>query len=268
MNNLVARIGTGLILGSIFMASVVLSAWGLIITFSIILMLSAIEYSMMMKSKLQKPALWVGLVGLGQLIIVLLYIFQNNILFPLTILPLFLIMLSHLFSKEKEVLMSLGMSVLGYVYLIIPIAFVLFLTNFENYNSILVWSLLLMVWANDTFAYAFGSWLGKHKLWPKWSPKKSWEGFVGGLICTIITSLFIFYFSESFTLILWIILPIVVSTIGTLGDFFESMIKRNLEIKDSGDWLPGHGGFLDRFDNLLFVAPFYFCTYIIYLYLA
>jgi phosphatidate cytidylyltransferase len=116
--------------------------------------------------------------------------------------------------------------------------------------------IILIIWANDTFAYFVGSLLGKHKIAPQISPKKSWEGFFGGMIFAIIAACILSRFFSQLNLSDWIMVALIVAIFGTIGDFFESFIKRKAGVKDSGNLLPGHGGFLDRFDALLFAVPF------------
>jgi phosphatidate cytidylyltransferase len=116
--------------------------------------------------------------------------------------------------------------------------------------------IVLLIWANDTFAYFIGSMLGKNKILPSVSPKKSWEGFIGGVVFTCITA---WLLSKNFTAWnpeQWMSIAMIVSVTGTIGDFFESWLKRKAAVKDSGSVLPGHGGFLDRFDALIFCLPF------------
>jgi phosphatidate cytidylyltransferase len=123
-------------------------------------------------------------------------------------------------------------------------------------------SLFIFLWASDTGAYLFGTWLGKHRLFPRISPKKSWEGSIGGGITAIVASQVIAYFipfADSITPmmshILWAGLAILVVIMGTWGDLVESLFKRKVGIKDSGSILPGHGGMLDRFDSSLLAIP-------------
>jgi phosphatidate cytidylyltransferase len=121
-------------------------------------------------------------------------------------------------------------------------------------------AMFIILCVNDTLAYVFGSLFGKHKLWQKVSPKKSWEGFLGGLICTASASWFFMkipYFQNDIFInpYLWMCFAFTVIIAGTLGDFAESMIKRYAQQKDSGAILPGHGGILDRIDSMLFAVP-------------
>lgn len=120
-----------------------------------------------------------------------------------------------------------------------------------------------MLWTNDTGAYLAGRFFGKHKLFERISPKKTWEGSIGGGILTIGVAFILSVYFTNLDQTNWIVLAILVAVFGGLGDLVESMLKRSLNIKDSGNLLPGHGGILDRFDGLLLSIPFIYS----YLYL-
>jgi phosphatidate cytidylyltransferase len=145
------------------------------------------------------------------------------------------------------------------VWILIPVALLIYWCIMLNSTNIIV-ALFIVLCTNDTLAYVFGSLFGKHKIWPRVSPKKSWEGFLCGLLCTMAASwvfIFIPYFQNN-TFInpyLWMGFAFVVIIAGTFGDFAESMVKRFANQKDSGVMLPGHGGILDRIDSLLFAVP-------------
>lgn len=121
----------------------------------------------------------------------------------------------------------------------------------------LVLIMFAMIWLNDTGAYCAGSALGRHKMFPRLSPKKSWEGFAGGLLCCVLAGWVAFrcFNTADLELWRWMVLGVVVCLFSTWGDLFESLLKRNAGVKDSGNLIPGHGGILDRIDSLLFVAP-------------
>jgi phosphatidate cytidylyltransferase len=126
----------------------------------------------------------------------------------------------------------------------------------SHYNYEIILGCLLILWASDTGAYFAGTLFGKHKLFERISPKKSWEGFWGGAALAIVITYVLTLFFHSLTLVDWMIISLIIIIGGTFGDLVESLLKRSIEIKDSGDSLPGHGGFLDRFDGLLISAPF------------
>jgi phosphatidate cytidylyltransferase len=114
----------------------------------------------------------------------------------------------------------------------------------------------ILVWVNDTFAYFVGKNFGKQKLFSSVSPKKTVEGFLGGVLFACIASYIISLYSPELSFTSWLILSIIVSTLGTIGDLIESKFKRQAQVKDSGNIMPGHGGMLDRLDSIIFAAPF------------
>ena len=149
--------------------------------------------------------------------------------------------------------------ILPIIWIFLPVVLLEYWCVILNSTNILV-ALVIILCTNDTMAYVFGSLLGKHKMWKKVSPKKSWEGFFGGLISTMVAGWFIikipYFQNDTFTNpYLWIGFTFVVIIFGTMGDFAESMVKRFAQEKDSGKILPGHGGILDRIDSMLFAVP-------------
>ena len=165
---------------------------------------------------------------------------------------------NHGTTEQKK---NLWYSVFAYFYIIIPLSCLVFI---HWLNPLYTLALFAFVWVNDTFAYLVGSAIGKRKLFERISPKKTWEGFFGGLIFAVFAGFLFSHFTADNNLIKWLGLAVVVVIFGTMGDLFESYIKRNLNVKDSGTILPGHGGLLDRLDSILFAAP----AALIYLLLA
>jgi phosphatidate cytidylyltransferase len=126
-----------------------------------------------------------------------------------------------------------------------------------------------LIWTNDTFAYLVGKNFGKNKLFPSVSPKKTIEGFMGGVVFTCIASVLLSkFYIESTILYIWIIIAIIVSFFSTLGDLIQSKFKRVAGVKDSGNIMPGHGGILDRLDSIIFVVPFINLFYLILYYVS
>jgi len=116
-------------------------------------------------------------------------------------------------------------------------------------------AVFVTIWVNDTGAYVFGVTLGKHRMFERVSPKKSWEGFIGGGLTALLSGYVFSLIVPEISLIQWLIFSEIVVIFGTFGDLLESLMKRTIHVKDSGDVIPGHGGLLDRFDSMLLVAP-------------
>lgn len=189
----------------------------------------------------------------------------------LTILYLFV---SELYLKNENPIHSWAYTMLGQMYIALPFSMINILAFQANdhgemtIDMLLPLSVFVFLWTNDTGAYLSGSLLGRHKLFPRISPGKSWEGSIGGGILVIIVATIIGYFTNTnadphvLNIPAWIGLGLVVVVFGTWGDLVESLFKRTLGIKDSGNVLPGHGGMLDRFDSSLLAIP----AAVVYLY--
>lgn len=176
-------------------------------------------------------------------------------------LTIFITFVSVLFYKKEKVVNHLGKIFLSVIYIAVPftlIAQIPFLNTDIKYINKVILGVFLLIWTNDTFAYIIGSNFGKHKLLERISPNKTIEGFIGGMIATIIGSYILATYFDSHTQEQWLIIALIVSIFGVLGDLIESMFKRQAGVKDSGDFIPGHGGFLDRLDSVIFAAPFIF----------
>lgn len=187
----------------------------------------------------------------------------------LAITPITLLL--ELFLKAERPFEFAGQLLLGLFYLVFPMLLVVNLGVHQDYTETytmnigftpqIILAVLLMVWANDVFAYIIGSQIGRTKLFERISPKKTWEGSIGGFILCLATGALMYKLMpmwgyNQLSLMNWIVLAGICSVFGTLGDLVESMLKRSLDIKDSGSILPGHGGFLDRFDAFIFAMPF------------
>ena len=148
-------------------------------------------------------------------------------------------------------------SILAMLWITLPLSAFLFLgwQSETGYDPLMPLSVIALVWINDTMAYVSGKLLGKHPLTPRLSPNKTWEGLVGGFMFTLLGGWATHQLSDSFSVPVWLILAAIVSLFSLAGDLFESHLKRRIARKNSGGLLPGHGGILDRFDSLLFVAP-------------
>ncbi len=182
------------------------------------------------------------------------FVIATSILFfPL----LFLSFIYELFSGSDKPFQNVAFIVLGMVYIGAPFSLLNFIAfDGETFNVWPIFGLLLLTWMNDTGAYLVGSWLGKTPLLPRISPKKTWEGTLGGTAVTFGVAYLFCTISGELSLVDWMVLALIVSVFGSIGDLIESMLKRSIGAKDSGTLLPGHGGVLDRFDAFIFLLPF------------
>lgn len=192
-----------------------------------------------------------------------------RIFLPYLALLLYL-MITELYLKRDNPLGNWAFSMLSQLYIALPFSLLNVLayhnsieTSSVTYNPILPLSIFVFIWLNDTGAYCVGSLIGKHRLFERISPKKSWEGSIGGGILSIASSFIFAHYFPFLNMTQWAGLALTVVVFGTWGDLTESLMKRQLGIKDSGTILPGHGGMLDRFDSALMAIP----ASVVYLYL-
>jgi len=250
---------TGFFFVLVMLASVLSGAYTFSFFFGILAVLSLTEFYKLIRTDEIKPH------GLsGYLLASFLFIANiGNVLgfFPLSYLWLGIpiisgIYIASLYRRETSPFLNLSFTFFGVLYVALPFLF-FFLLGFigGTYQFHLPLSFLLMLWANDTGAYLVGMKFGRHKLFERHSPKKTWEGFIGGVVLCVLVSLLISRYYREYEPAHWVIMAFIISVFGTLGDLTESMLKRTFQVKDSGSLLPGHGGLLDRFDGLLMAAP-------------
>lgn len=199
---------------------------------------------------------------------------EGFVVFVPYILSILYLLISELYLKNENPINSWAYTMLGQMYIAMPFSMINVLAFQQvqpgqvTFDYLLPLSIFIFLWTNDTGAYLCGSLLGKHKLFPRISPKKSWEGSIGGGILVLIVAGVIGYFANigatphMLSIPGWVGLGLVVVFFGTWGDLVESLLKRILGIKDSGNILPGHGGMLDRFDSSLLAIP----AAVVYLY--
>ncbi|MBE7175688.1 MAG: phosphatidate cytidylyltransferase [Mucilaginibacter polytrichastri] len=192
--------------------------------------------------------------------------FQFPIKYLLLNIPvLCAVFIAELYKRSEVPFVNIGFTFIGVLYIIVPFCFFHGLGFlFGGYNLIVPLGFLLLLWGNDTGAYLFGMKFGRRRLFERHSPKKTWEGFFGGMATSLAVAYILSYYHHELVLIQWLIMSLIVVCFGTLGDLVESMFKRSIDAKDSGKLLPGHGGVLDRFDGLFLSAPVVF----VYLYLV
>ncbi len=264
MKNLLTRTLTGIIYVAIIIASILTHPLALAILTTLILFLAMKELWPMLSHS--KPFFyWYFIISLFFLVAVNLIYFSSFLL--VSILPLLMVFIIVQISAAYIKLAFVKEYLVNSSFALLYIALPLYLLNLIHYTSIhseipFTLAVFILIWTNDTFAYLTGLAFGRHKLIERISPKKTWEGFIGGFILTLIASYLLYHFYPSFGLITWLLFGFLVSTASVIGDFVESLLKRSANIKDSGNILPGHGGILDRIDSLLLVCP------VLYIYIS
>lgn len=178
-----------------------------------------------------------------------------GLLLSLIILLFVAMLVMELYRKESSPFTNISYTLLGIVYVVVPLALTNIIIQINDYQPMILMSVFIFAWCNDTFAYLVGRKFGKHKLFERISPKKTWEGSIGGFLSVIIAAIVVACFSKAIAWYDYVAIAIITSIVGTFGDLVESMFKRQMGVKDSGNILPGHGGILDRFDILLLALP-------------
>jgi phosphatidate cytidylyltransferase len=260
-NNLQLRLAAGLVGAVLIIASIILGEWTYFAIFLLISQLTLIEFYKLAGLDGMSPLkLWGALTGI--LIFTLSFLIQRTMLPPGYYLAVFPFMSITFFitlykKDEKKPFYGIAFNFLGIVYVTVPFSLLNFTVYFQKvYHYDILLGLLLLIWAADTGAYFAGTRFGKRKLFYRISPKKSWEGFLGGSILALLVSIALSVFAVTLLWWQWTTIAFIIIIAGTYGDLVESLLKRSLAIKDSSTAIPGHGGFLDRFDGLLLSIPF------------
>jgi phosphatidate cytidylyltransferase len=282
MDETLKRAISGAVYILLLLASILYSTESFLILFGVFLIISLFEFCNLIQVDKLIPVL------AGTSLFVLVTFFSNyNESKSSDIQTLDIILLSStllisikcivfLFDNNIQSVSTLSkyLYLLGYITL--PFVFITKISfGVNDYNPKIIIGLFILIWTNDTFAYIVGKSIGKHKLFEKISPKKTIEGFFGGLIFAIfagyLISMYLIKPSAQFSdksILIWMIIAAIVGVIGTIGDLIESKFKRIAGVKDSGKIMPGHGGVLDRLDSVIFVAPFIFLFYKILYYVS
>jgi phosphatidate cytidylyltransferase len=261
LSNLTQRVIAALIGIPIVLGAILYNQYTYGILFLLITILTITEFYKLLKLDENLPLTFYGTLC-GTLIFILTFLVESNhlifnyyyLIIPLLTITFFI----KLFKKnDKKPFLNLGYTFLGIIYVAMPFALINELVLLDNgYEPQLILGCLFLLWANDTGAYFAGRTLGKRKLFERVSPKKTWEGFFGGAITALIVAFILTKYFNSLLDWQWYGVAIIIFTTGTLGDLVESLFKRSIDIKDSGSIIPGHGGFMDRFDGLLLSIPF------------
>ncbi len=257
-SNLIIRTITGFFFAATIIGSILFSEYSYLCFAALVIVLGIIEFSQLLEKHDVKIARLLAL--FSSLILILSFYlriqYQNNSSFFILALLIASIAIAELYKKSERPFINIALSIFSVIYIALPFSllnFVLFLPG--HFYPYIALSIFILIWTNDTFAYLTGMTLGKHKLFERISPKKTWEGTIGGGIAALGVG---YLLAQYFTLIStlnWLIIALIIVIFGNYGDLIQSLLKRSIGVKDSGNILPGHGGILDRFDSFLFASP-------------
>ena len=265
MKNLIIRALTGIIFVGVLISAIYIHPIFFLILFCIITGLTLWEFGGLVKhyenANLQRT---VNVLG-GVYLFIATFVYANGLTDGKIFLPyllfIMLTMIAELYYKAPNPINNWAFTLFAQVYCAGSFSILNFIgaepgtPGVMSYTPLFIMAIFIFVWLDDTGAYLVGSLIGKHKLFERISPKKSWEGFFGGLILSLASSQAFAWFAPEINRMNWLGLAATVVLFGTWGDLIESLLKRTLGVKDSGNVLPGHGGMLDRFDSVMLAVP-------------
>ena len=295
MKNFWLRAISGFVLLGIVLVAILWAKWSLVLLLAAIIVGGQREFYRMASKAGYAPQRYLGIAAGLILLVIAFWLmltmdesplinWDRNIrgdylliifgLFLFITISLPLMFIYELFRKSPTPIANVGTTLMGFIYVAMPMSMLLFIPLMltpDVWRAKIVLFYIFIIWANDSFAYLFGITLGKHRLFERISPKKSWEGFVGGLFGAALMGFIaakdiisdmeccgMADINETGIMVKWIGMALIAAVAGVFGDLVESLFKRSLDIKDSGRIMPGHGGWLDRFDALLLSIPFSF----------
>lgn len=250
---------SGLVFVIVVVSAIVYSSWSMALLFLIISLVGLDEFYKLTSNKEQSPQSIVG-IFIGLFLYVFGYITLINRWEIDSFQPAFivfsLVVILELFRKKKNPAANISITIFGLIYTVISFGLLNIIANHSGeYLYQIPLGILILIWTGDTFAYLVGRQFGKHKLFERLSPKKTWEGYFGGIIFSLLAGYILSRFFTELSTSEWMIVATITGIFGTAGDLVESMFKRIAGVKDSGNIMPGHGGVLDRFDSLIFILP-------------
>ena len=266
MKNFITRAVSGVIFVAIMVFGLAFNAMAMMFLFSIITGMTVWEYTGLVNERKGVSVNRFITTAAGVYLFLAVAGFCSGVTPPTVFIPYLLtivyLFISELYLKQEDPINDWAYTMLSQMYIALPFATINMLAFKSSaddgtvyFDRILPLCIFVFLWLNDTGAYCFGSLFGKHRLFERVSPKKSWEGSIGGALVSLLAACAVAHFDSTLSFPQWLGFALVVVVFGTWGDLVESLLKRQLGIKDSGNILPGHGGMLDRFDSSLLAIP-------------
>jgi phosphatidate cytidylyltransferase len=261
MRETLTRLLSGIVYILLLAAAIFYSPKSFLLLFGIFLIIAVVEFCNLIQLNRTFPLI---IAAAGYLLFACFPFITPVTLILLLAATLFVSLkcIAFLFETERPKNDTLTKYVYLIGYIILPFILLTKIPFHENfYQPKVIFCIFILIWTNDTFAFVVGKTMGKNKLFERISPKKTIEGFIGGLGFAVLAALFICRYFINEELYIWVVIALIVGIIGTIGDLVESKFKRMAKVKDSGNIMPGHGGILDRLDSMIFAAPFVFLFY-------
>ena len=263
INNFIVRTLTSIVFVAVLLSAIIFDSLTMGLLFTVITAMAVWEFGTIVnKSGRAQTNRFITTVAGAYLFVAVFSISWGNPLGYAVFIPylvtLIYLFISELYLKQPDPMANWSYNMMSQLYVALPLSCINIISFFGNehtYNYVFTLSVFFFLWAGDAGAYCVGSLIGKHPLFKRISPNKSWEGSIGGGVIAVILAIVASQFFPMLTIVQWIGLAITVVVFGTWGDLVESLMKRTLGIKDSGNILPGHGGMLDRFDSSLLAFP-------------
>ena len=261
------RTASALVMLLVFVGAVLWSKWSALALFAVIMVGGLVEFYNLCRKKGYQPMYVLGILAsvclFGLIPIVATNTETGYWLALLAFVLLFIlapaIFMCEIWRKSETPIANIATTFMGVMYIALPMSLLVYIPQLldkkADWNPWMLLAFMAIIWANDVFAYMVGIAFGKHRLCERISPKKSWEGFFGGLVGAVGLAVLFGYLTDGY-MIRWGIMGLIAALTGVTGDLVESMLKREAGVKDSGKIMPGHGGFLDRFDALFISVPF------------
>lgn len=259
MNNFSLRLITGILLVIILFFASWLSIYSFFGVFLLIVVFGVWELYTLSEKHLNVKTSYTWGIIMAATLFCASFIFEltdSPILYILVQIQAIIYFIRELYRNNKKAMNNLAHTFFALIYFALPLSFLnLMLADNGNFNTNIILVILVLVWIFDIFSYIIGSLIGKHKLFERISPNKSWEGVVGSGILTLVSAFYISIYFPILNTLNTIVIGIIIVILGTFGDLTASLIKRSAKVKDSGSILPGHGGIIDRFDTMVLSVP-------------